>query len=202
MEIHKIPREVRFDILHQNCLCKYSNCVSHRLLMRQIGVTSLNLYRRGSRSWWSWRPPYKGYCARSAPIVVFVFVWAQRWTCVQIGAVNCKYKQECMYKFKDKWNLKTNLHIYICKFTYSWALFLCTIESLSSKYLESSSYRSTISQLKSLRTLGWMWDPLTIVYNYNTMMMMTMMRMRTQFWWWKGLNWVKRSEIPDNFIVC
>ena len=71
------------------------------------------------------------------------------------------------------------------------------IELLSSNYLESSSYRWTISQLKSLGTLRWMWDPLTIAYNDNmmTMMMMVMVMMMTLFWWWKGLNWVKRSEI-------
>ena len=109
--------------------------------------------------------------------------------------VNCKYKQECMYKFKDKWNLKTNLHIYICKFIYSWALFLCTIESLSSKYLESSSYRSTISQLKSLRTLGWMWDPLTIVYNYDTMMTM-MMTMTMMMMMMKGVELGEKKWNP------
>ena len=148
----------------------------------------------------------QGYCAQSGPIVVLVFVWSQRGICVQKGAgmwliqVSYTYMQECMYKFKDKWNLKTNWHILyihmqiyifwgtvpvrlqwtlscyhpticiyvcVCICICTWNTVPSTIESLSSKYLESSSYRSTISQLKSLRTLGWMWDPLTIVYNYD-----------------------------------
>ena len=59
----------------------------------------------------------QGYCAQSAPIVVLVFVWSQRGICVQKGAgmwliqVSYTYMQECMYKFKDKWNLKTDWHI-------------------------------------------------------------------------------------------
>ena len=55
------------------------------------------------------------------------------------------------------------------------ALRNCAIGLLSWNYLESRSYRSSISQLKSLVTLGWMCDPSTIGlndYNENKMRMM------------------------------
>ena len=52
----------------------------------------------------------------------------------------------------------------------------CAIVLLSWNYLESRSYRSTISQLKSLVTLGWMCDPSTIGLNDHNENKMRMMK--------------------------